>query len=268
MPKRWSSCQTPSIRTRSRSSRCASVPTSTTSSPSRSASTTAKPVSSAAKRSRRTTTSSVERRCRARRRSSADRPYNARRADSTRTRVSVQLRRKDVTGTTSGMTGPTSTTSRARSTRGCARTSSAGVRGRRCAAVGAAAERGVRASRHAVREALKRLQQAGLVSISQGGATRVRDWRHHGGLELLLEGELPEALHAPRAAMEMRACIGADAARRCARAGRTSRCKAQIIARAEQLAARRGPRGAQRALRGAVGPDRRRARTTSPTGSR
>src|SRR3954452_4365416 len=71
-------------------------------------------------------------------------------------------------------------------------------------------------SRHAVREALKRLQQAGLVTISQGGATRVRDWRRHGGLELLLEGEVPEALEAPRAAMEMRACIGADAARRCA----------------------------------------------------
>ena len=71
-----------------------------------------------------------------------------------------------------------------------------------------------------MREALKRLQQAGLVSISQGGATRVRDWRRHGGLELLLdvaaEGDAPEALHAPRAAMEMRACIGADAARRCA----------------------------------------------------
>ena len=30
------------------------------------------------------------------------------------------------------------------------------------------------ASRHAVREALKRLQQAGLIAISQGGATRVR----------------------------------------------------------------------------------------------
>src|SRR4051812_6949708 len=69
--------------------------------------------------------------------------------------------------------------------------------------------------RHAVREALKRLQQAGLVAISQGGATRVRDWRRHGGLELLLEGEVPDELEAGRAAMEMRACIGADAARRC-----------------------------------------------------
>jgi DNA-binding FadR family transcriptional regulator len=91
-------------------------------------------------------------------------------------------------------------------------------------------------SRHAVREALKRLQQAGLVAISQGGATRVRDWRRHGGLELLLEGEVPQALEARRAAMEMRACIGADAARRCAdRADPVLR--AQIGARAEQLAA-------------------------------
>jgi hypothetical protein len=44
--------------------------------------------------------------------------------------------------------------------------------------------------------------------------------RDHGGLELLLdvaaEGDAPDALHAPRAAIELRACIGADAARRCA----------------------------------------------------
>lgn len=95
-------------------------------------------------------------------------------------------------------------------------------------------------SRHVVREALKRLQQAGLVSISQGGATRVRDWRRHGGLELLLdlaaEGDAPEALHAPRAAMEMRACIGADAARLCAQRA-DARLKAQLTARGEQLAA-------------------------------
>ena len=49
------------------------------------------------------------------------------------------------------------------------------------------------ASRHAVREALKRLQQAGLIAISQGGATRVRDWRRHGGLELMLELGEPTA---------------------------------------------------------------------------
>ncbi len=92
------------------------------------------------------------------------------------------------------------------------------------------------ASRHGVREALKRLQQAGLVAISQGGATRVRDWRHHGGQELLLEGEVPEELDAPRAAMEMRAAIGADAARRAARRA-DAPLRAQITARAEQLAA-------------------------------
>ncbi|MDA0160566.1 winged helix-turn-helix domain-containing protein [Solirubrobacter ginsenosidimutans] len=91
-------------------------------------------------------------------------------------------------------------------------------------------------SRHVVREALKRLQQAGLVAISQGGATRVRDWRHHGGLELLLEGEVPESLNAARAAMEMRACIGADAARRAAQRADAAQ-RAQLVARAEQLAA-------------------------------
>ena len=58
-------------------------------------------------------------------------------------------------------------------------------------------------SRHAIREALKRLQQGGLVSISQGGATRVRDWRHHGGLELLLDvaAELGERQLRPGTAM-------------------------------------------------------------------
>jgi GntR family transcriptional repressor for pyruvate dehydrogenase complex len=96
------------------------------------------------------------------------------------------------------------------------------------------------ASRHAVREALKRLQQSGLVRISQGGATRVRDWRHHGGLDLLIElgasGDVPHGLGLERAVMEMRASVGADAARRCAaRAGAVVR--AELEARAEPLAA-------------------------------
>ena len=96
------------------------------------------------------------------------------------------------------------------------------------------------ASRHAVREALKRLQQAGLVAISQGGATRVRDWRRHGGLELLLalgdEGEAPESLRVPRATMEMRGCIGADAARRCAERA-TPQQRAELRAAVERFAA-------------------------------
>jgi GntR family transcriptional repressor for pyruvate dehydrogenase complex len=40
-------------------------------------------------------------------------------------------------------------------------------------------------NRNAVREGLKRLQQAGLVAIQQGGATRVLDFRRSAGLELL-----------------------------------------------------------------------------------
>ena len=100
------------------------------------------------------------------------------------------------------------------------------------------------ASRHAVREALKRLQESGLIRISHGGATRVRDWRHDGGLELLLavaaQGDVPPELEAERAAMELRACIGADAARRAAeRAGAAQR--AEIVARAEALAAAADP---------------------------
>jgi GntR family transcriptional repressor for pyruvate dehydrogenase complex len=96
------------------------------------------------------------------------------------------------------------------------------------------------ASRHAVREALKRLQEAGLIRISHGGVTRVRDWRHDGGLDLLLalaaQGEAPPALELERASLELRACVGADAARRCAeRASGADR--AEIAARAEALAA-------------------------------
>ena len=40
-------------------------------------------------------------------------------------------------------------------------------------------------NRNAVREGLKRLEQAGLVAIQQGGATRVLDFRRTAGLELL-----------------------------------------------------------------------------------
>ncbi|HEX5619949.1 MAG TPA: GntR family transcriptional regulator [Solirubrobacteraceae bacterium] len=93
------------------------------------------------------------------------------------------------------------------------------------------------ASRHAVREALKRLQQSGLIRISQGGATRVRDWRRHGGLELLLGlDRVPPGLEIERAVMEMRASIGADAARRAASRA-TAVQRAELEARAEMLAA-------------------------------
>ena len=128
------------------------------------------------------------------------------------------------------------------------------------------------ASRHAVREALKRLQEAGLIRISHGGATRVRDWRHDGGLDLLLalaaQGDVAARAggsSAPR--MELRACVGADAARRAAERASAAQ-RAEIVARAEALAAAAGPRRAQPRVRGACGTRSSTAPATSPTGSR
>jgi GntR family transcriptional regulator, transcriptional repressor for pyruvate dehydrogenase complex len=76
-------------------------------------------------------------------------------------------------------------------------------------------------SRHAVREAVKRLQQAGLVEVSQGGATRVLDWRASAGLDILSQLSFrttgPADPKILRSSFEMRISIGADAARLCAR---------------------------------------------------
>ena len=93
-------------------------------------------------------------------------------------------------------------------------------------------------NRHAIREALKRLQQAGLVRVSHGGATRVLDWRATGGLDLLTELDGPELI---RSAVEMRLCIGADAARRCA-----DRAPAPVVERLRALVAEQ-PDGDQEA---------------------
>lgn len=74
-------------------------------------------------------------------------------------------------------------------------------------------------NRQAVREALKRLDQAGLVEISHGGATRVRDYRSSAGLDLLASLLVADGVidaRVARSIMEMRACIGPDAARLCA----------------------------------------------------
>jgi GntR family transcriptional repressor for pyruvate dehydrogenase complex len=83
-------------------------------------------------------------------------------------------------------------------------------------------------NRHVVREAVKRLQQIGLLSVVQGGRTKVLDFRRTAGLDLLalvaehaegadvVEGLLPLLA----GALEMRAGIGVDVARLCAqRAG-------------------------------------------------
>jgi DNA-binding FadR family transcriptional regulator len=74
-------------------------------------------------------------------------------------------------------------------------------------------------NRHAVREAIKRLQQANLVEVNQGGATRVLALVEHGRLDLmpdLLVRDEQIDHDVVTSVLEMRACIGADAARLCA----------------------------------------------------
>jgi DNA-binding FadR family transcriptional regulator len=79
-------------------------------------------------------------------------------------------------------------------------------------------------NRHVVREALKRLEQIGVIKITQGGGTRVLDFMQHAGLDLLaLMAEYsharPESLQVWLAVHEMRVVIAADAARLCALRG-------------------------------------------------
>ncbi|MEU7060677.1 GntR family transcriptional regulator [Streptomyces sp. NPDC046197] len=100
-----------------------------------------------------------------------------------------------------------------------------------------AAEFGV--NRHAVREAVKRLQQARLVEVSHGGRTMVLDWRRTAGLDLAVhipDPDRPLGSHdLRRDALEMRACIGADAARLCA-ARRPDNAAQAIVAAAARYA--------------------------------
>jgi DNA-binding FadR family transcriptional regulator len=76
-------------------------------------------------------------------------------------------------------------------------------------------------NRHVVREGLKRIEQIGLVKISQGGGTQVLDFKRHAGLDLL--ALMAEHARGGRdvatvwlAVLEMRAAIAADVARLCA----------------------------------------------------
>jgi len=76
-------------------------------------------------------------------------------------------------------------------------------------------------NRGAVREALKRLAQAGLVRIQQGGGTRVLDFRRTAGLDflgrLLLRPDGEIDLKVARSIVEMRAVLAPDIAKLCAR---------------------------------------------------
>jgi DNA-binding FadR family transcriptional regulator len=100
-----------------------------------------------------------------------------------------------------------------------------------------AAEYGV--NRHAVREAVKRLQQSRLIEVFHGGRTRALDWRRTAGLDLVVDvpGTL-DAVSVPGVvhdALEMRACVGADAARLCALRG-GDEVRAEIVAAADAYA--------------------------------
>jgi len=78
-------------------------------------------------------------------------------------------------------------------------------------------------NRGAVREAIKRLQQAGLVEVRQGGVSRVLDYCEEGGLELLpslltnREGNLNASV--VRSIMAMRSALAPDIAAAAARRG-------------------------------------------------
>jgi GntR family transcriptional regulator, transcriptional repressor for pyruvate dehydrogenase complex len=92
-------------------------------------------------------------------------------------------------------------------------------------------------NRQVVREAVKRLEQLGLVSCGQGDGNRVRDWREVGGFDLLpllaaysieVPGELADLL--VRSLLEMRMAIGVDAARLAA-----LRCDPEVAAKLRDL---------------------------------
>lgn len=91
-------------------------------------------------------------------------------------------------------------------------------------------------NRHAVREAVKRLQQAGLVQVSHGGATRVLDWSRTGGLELLVDLPAAGDPSAIRAGYELRACLAEDIAARAADRA-TEEQRAALTERARAFAA-------------------------------
>lgn len=101
----------------------------------------------------------------------------------------------------------------------------------------------LRVNRGAVREALKRLSQAGLVSIQHGGGTRVLDFKQTASLDLLTrllfqpDGTLD--LRVARSLMEMRAAMAPDIARLAAR--RRSREQArQLTALVTEMERERG----------------------------
>ncbi len=93
-------------------------------------------------------------------------------------------------------------------------------------------------NRQAVREALQRLAQDGLVAIQHGGATRVTNFRRDGQLHLLPRLLLTESgrldREVIRSVIEMRACLAPDIARLAAQRATPSIVDA-IVALAGQM---------------------------------
>lgn len=95
-------------------------------------------------------------------------------------------------------------------------------------------------NRQAVREALQRLAEAGLVEIRHGGRTRVRDYRTTAGLDLLprllvhADGTVDAGV--ANSLMELRAALGPEIARRCAERA-APRHREAITELAERMAA-------------------------------
>jgi DNA-binding FadR family transcriptional regulator len=94
-------------------------------------------------------------------------------------------------------------------------------------------------NRHVVREGLKRLEQIGLLKISQGGGTKVVDFKRDAGLDLL--ALMAEHATGGRdvaavwiAVLEMRSAIAADIARLCAERGPRA-IKQELLAISEEM---------------------------------
>lgn len=96
-------------------------------------------------------------------------------------------------------------------------------------------------NRHVVREAVKRLEQLGLLKTSRGGSTRVLEFKRRSGLDLLAMmaehargGE--EISRYLLAVLEMRAALGADVVRLCALHA-TPEIRTDLIALSREMAA-------------------------------
>lgn len=98
-------------------------------------------------------------------------------------------------------------------------------------------------NRNAVREGLKRLEQAGLVAIRQGGVSRVLDFRQSAGLELLASMVVKAGgginTGVARAIVEMRSALAPELGRLCAARAHEGTVRA-LRAIVEQMRAQRG----------------------------